>query len=453
MLTASLLYNLAGTMPLWLEGMWTQLSFLRAQLRNDYNRSVENQIKRLIGTHAPDYSSDLLQVNLDAECLHMEFLREAISTGDTVWFERAMQLGRRHATFPLFFVWDALSSHLRKYVLYCFLHHDPDRPTLPLLPCPRLRYVDYLEWLPHNGIDSGWRSIRHFAGQLRTWSMVCGYGSIVDDYDSVGFGVWQDNFAANVKIVKAPRGGDIPLRPWHLRRLALVYSSDSPFDKMMLATASLMWFTALRAGHFSPSSLSANDMKHMLEWAFIEPYMAAFCRAQRAALHFLIPTAKPRQAEESSAWSTATVCICEGVDCTSEEHRHLRLLCPVCALERWRRAAPAGCKYVCCVPSTGEPMLREAFNAELRRALDIALDYLDDDVRGHIVKQLSAKSWRSGAATAVVTAGNAGFIAAAFLGHGDTKTTKQFYHKSGDDERRQLAAPLAAGLLPAGEAA
>ena len=56
MLTASLLYNLAGTMPLWLEGMWTQLSFLRAQLRNDYNRSVENQIKRLIGTHAPDYS-------------------------------------------------------------------------------------------------------------------------------------------------------------------------------------------------------------------------------------------------------------------------------------------------------------------------------------------------------------------------------------------------------------
>ena len=35
MLTASLLYNLAGTMPPWLKGMWTQLLFLRAQLRSD----------------------------------------------------------------------------------------------------------------------------------------------------------------------------------------------------------------------------------------------------------------------------------------------------------------------------------------------------------------------------------------------------------------------------------
>jgi|EP01046_Picozoa_sp_COSAG06_P023556 hypothetical protein len=48
-------------------------------------------------------------------------------------------------------------------------------------------------------------------------------------------------------------------------------------------------------------------------------------------------------------------------------------------------------------------------------------DYIAADDRAAILKTLSAKSFRSGAATAIVTAGNAGFIAAAFLGHSDPK--------------------------------
>ena len=63
------------------------------------------------------------------------------------------------------------------------------------------------------------------------------------------------------------------------------------------------------------------------------------------------------------------------------------------------------------------------------------------------MQQLSAKSWRSGAATAVVTAGTAGFIAAAFLGHGDSKITQQYYHKAGDAERLGLAPTLGAALV------
>eukprot|EP01043_Picozoa_sp_COSAG02_P028353 COSAG02_NODE_1714_length_11220_cov_3.198543_17_plen_113_part_01 len=95
-----------------------------------------------------------------------------------------------------------------------------------------------MEWLPSAGVAAGWNSIRHYAGQLRTFSAVCGHGDIIGQ-DSAGHGVWQSNFAANITVSKAPRGGDIPLRPWHLRGLTRVYNSGSPFDKMMLATCSL----------------------------------------------------------------------------------------------------------------------------------------------------------------------------------------------------------------------
>merc|ERR1711871_864240 len=101
----------------------------------------------------------------------------------------------------------------------------------------------------------GWSSIRHYAGALSTFSHVCGWGSITDDCPH-GYDVWQENFSANVAVSSAPRGGDQPLRPWHLRGFAKVYNSGSKWDKMMLATVSHLWFVALRAGHFSPESLS-----------------------------------------------------------------------------------------------------------------------------------------------------------------------------------------------------
>ena len=59
---------------------------------------------------------------------------------------------------------------------------------------------------------------------------------------------------------------------------------------------------------------------------------------------------------------------------------------------------------------------------------------------------LSAKSWRSGAGTQLVTEGNAGFVAAAFLAHGQVDITQTYYHKGSDLERLQCVAPLANGL-------
>ena len=84
----------------------------------------------------------------------------------------------------------------------------------------------------------------------------------------------------------------------------------------------------------------------------------------------------------------------------------------------------------------------------MRRGLRIALDYLDEREREAIVKQLSLKSIRSGAATAVVTAGNAGLIAADFLHHGDPKITQKYYHKAGDQSKTSLAPDLSKGLMP-----
>ena len=64
-----------------------------------------------------------------------------------------------------------------------------------------------------------------------------------------------------------------------------------------------------------------------------------------------------------------------------------------------------------------------------------------------IVARLSAKSWRSGASTAVVTTGTAAFIAADFLGHMGTDILQKHYNKAGDEQRLLLAKPLAQGLL------
>ena len=96
--------------------------------------------------------------------------------------------------------------------------------------------------------------------------------------------------------------------------------------------------------------------------------------------------------------------------------------------------APGHSRYVCCDPASGQPITRTRFNRELRAALEVALGYLPALDRDAIVKCLSAKSWRSGAGTAIVTATNAGFIAAAFLGHSDPKVTEQYYHKGDDAE-------------------
>ena len=91
--------------------------------------------------------------------------------------------------------------------------------------------------------------------------------------------------------------------------------------------------------------------------------------------------------------------------------------------------------------------LRAQWSKSQDTMLRVALAYLPDVERALIVSQLAGKSWRSGAATQVVTEGNAGFVAAAFLGHADTKTTKQYYHKGGDLERLQLAPALAKALV------
>lgn len=432
--------------PKWLLGIWPDLAFLRTKLAIKYTRATETKLRNLIKTSVPSYTPELLEVNLEAPNLHMEFLREALTFGETRFFARAMQLGAQHASFPLMYSWDTLSSNLRKYVLYCFLHHSLTRPSLPLLPCPRIRFIDYLEWLPRNGIDAGWNSIRHFAGELCTWSLICGHGGIVDA-DKVGYDVWQRNFAANVQICTAPRGGDFALRPSMLRGLVEVYTSSEPFDKLMLCLISNMWFSALRPGHFSPSSDSAKHMKHLLEWSFIQPYSDQANGVSRTAHHFMIPSAKSRHNGNRKEWSTATCCICEGIDASADDRRRLRLLCPVCSLERWRLVAPRS-RYVSTLPS-GKWFYRDAFNKELRRALRLSLNsvMMDSNLVDEIVARLSAKSWRSGASTAVVTAGTAAFIAADFLGHMGTDILQKHYNKAGDEQRLLLAKPLAQGLL------
>ena len=439
-------------LPGWLRPHWSRFSFVLEQLQHGWSRKLENKLKALIKEYVPLYAEDLLAVNSKANSLHMQFLREAFETDDLQWMRRALQFGERHASFPLLFDWAAFPSELRKFVVFCFVRffRGGRHSSLRILPCSIMKLVDFVEWLPSAGLDVGWRSIRHYVGWVQSFSMVCGYGTIREE-DEAGFKIWKDNFKANVQISRAPRGGDLPLKPWHLRSLATVFSSGSSFDTMMLSMVSLMWFTALRPGHFSPESLQPKHLKHMLAWGFCVPYQAHAFGTARSSLHLRVPTAKSNQAEQAAPWSTATACICESFyDCTEAEWNDLHALCPVCALERWRQSFPTSAQYqqyVFVEPATGAPILRSRFNKVLRAALEQALYYLPPAERAAVLQQLSAKSWRSGAGTELVTTGNAGFVAAAFLAHGCPEITQKYYHKSGDQERLQLLPALAGGLL------
>ena len=94
--------------------------------------------------------------------------------------------------------------------------------------------------------------------------------------------------------------------------------------------------------------------------------------------------------------------------------------------------APSSSKFVMCKPN-GNLWLRDAFNKELRRGLRQALflDGMPPDFIEQVIAKLASKSWRSGAATVIVTAGTAPMIAADFLGPGTPKSRKRTTTKWG----------------------
>lgn len=442
-----------GSLPVWLQPHWPRFCLVLEQLSTRYSRSAETKLKNLIERFVPWGSEDMLYLNYQADSLHMKFLRQALTFEDVDWYKRAVQHGDHHASFPLLFDWDKLSSELRKYVVFVFIRFYRARSghTLRLLPCSLLRCVDFVEWLPSAGLNSGWESIRHYLGQLQAFSMVCGFGNI-RELDEPGFKIWKDNFKANIQVSRAPRGGDIPLQPWMLRSLAKVFAANTPYDLFMKANIALMWFTALRPGHFSPESLLPEHMKHLLEWQFLDKYMAKGLGSSRPTLHLEIPSSKNNQSTRATPWSTATACICASYDCSPEEYEDLTALCPVCALERYRSCVPSfpGTEFSNLVfldPASGKPMLRNKFTRCLREAINLGLSHLPLETREYVVRQLAPKSWRSGAGTALVTAGNAGFIAAAFLHHESPDITQKYYHKGGAAERLQCLPDLANPLI------
>ena len=157
------------SLPDWLQRVWPQVSFLSAKLKGQWDKSTELKLRGVVKAHFPEFSPELLQPNLDSDCLHMQFLRQSLATGDAKWLKRATQFGGRHASFPLMYSWDDLSTELRKYLIYTVVHFEPGAPgaTLQLLPCSLVRFIDYLEWLPSAGLSAGWNTIRHYVGSCR----------------------------------------------------------------------------------------------------------------------------------------------------------------------------------------------------------------------------------------------------------------------------------------------
>ena len=63
------------SLPDWLQRVWPQVSFLSAKLKGQWDKSTELKLRGVVKAHFPEFSPELLQPNLDSDCLHMRFLR------------------------------------------------------------------------------------------------------------------------------------------------------------------------------------------------------------------------------------------------------------------------------------------------------------------------------------------------------------------------------------------
>ena len=82
------------------------MTFLTTKLRAQWSKSQDTMLRELIKDIVPKFSSDILIYNSEADCLHMQMLRQSHRPDGEKWFRRAMQHGSRHQTFPLFYDWD-----------------------------------------------------------------------------------------------------------------------------------------------------------------------------------------------------------------------------------------------------------------------------------------------------------------------------------------------------------
>lgn len=394
------------------------------------------EVRKVIDRFVPEGCLFVLSPNDRSGTLHSQMAQLHGSTGDKKWAQRAANVGPRSATYPRSFSWDQLSTTQRKYVVYGFVNHSNEFPTLPLFPLTLARLIDYLEWLPVFGCGgSGWDSIRKYAEAVRAWSHALGWGDPVQQ-DERGYHLWQTNFSTNFEVSRT-RASITAVRPEQVLAVGTQFDTASAEGAYWLLCCSLMWFTAIRPGHLLPET--NRDPRHLPTSATEKQRVAADkntrnlitfdnmavqSTAEGLILAVRLEASKTMRSNHHRSETYGAACICSGGS--------RQPLCPVHAYLHYRdHFAPRGLPTPQYLASKGPEAFhrRAPFIAAMRSALRAAISAgVPTEVADLLVAQIAAKSLRAGSGTEAAGDANISDVQlSVHMGHKQVGTTRQFY--------------------------
>ena len=226
-----------------------------------------------------------------------------------------------------------------------------------------------------------------------------------------------------------------------LRRIAELpeLQDGSSLAAMLLATYSLLYFSALRPNHFSPNTATNADTDKLLQWGHIIP----FSNDGTEAIFIRVPHTKTRKQVNAKPLCDSVSCLCD-----ASIHQSRDPLCPVHALLRWSRVTPAKSPRdpVVLLPS-GHVFKRDAFNKLVHRHVYAALPYLDERTRCSVARAIALKSWRSGSGTQQISSNAPVLQVTHKMDHASPKTTLKSYYQPSTTALIQASQPLAQAIV------
>ena len=175
---------------------------------------------------------------------------------------------KRPGGWPLAVLWAALTSEMRKFVVFCISRHTPADPKLPLFPLRDTSAVQFANWLLRHGLSTGGR---HYLAEAVAWGTNVGYTHSFDAEQLMARQLRSVMAVrAATKVTKREvRGGDAVLPPQTLVAIMANLPRATPGQKLFRTMVLWHWFSQLRPCHFTYSAIK--DHRSLLRWDQLVP--------------------------------------------------------------------------------------------------------------------------------------------------------------------------------------
>jgi hypothetical protein len=334
---------------------------------------------------------------------------------------------KRPGGWPLAVLWAALTSEMRKFVVFCISRHTLADPKLPLFPLRDTSAVQFANWLLRHGLSTGGR---HYLAEAVAWGTNVGYTHSFDAEQLMARQLRSVMAVrAATKVTKREvRGGDAVLPPQTLVAIMANLPRATPGQKLFRTMVLWHWFSQLRPCHFTYSAIK--DHRSLLRWDQLVPTCEAHETLADAGITLIaIRTASKTNQAGINAFTTAVGCLCN-TKSANMSALAWQGMCPVHNFLDYFASMlePPKSDFVFAFED-GAPYPRSLFDKELKQALREALPHLKGEWLESALKSLSPKSFRSGAGTEMANNGASRSQIMSALGHKSFNTSQQFYVK------------------------